>query len=469
MWNGTYQSISRINAALKQLNKVTTEEYALKNARTGEMRFLRAFCHFTLKQRYKWIPYITEDMSTADIREEPNRPEGATSDLVLWKKIYDDFEFASQNLPPTQDDPGRPTKYTAKAYLVKTLLYMAYQQDKNHQLTNIDQSYLQEALILCNEVINSSGKTLTADIAENFMSEFENNEESLFEMQFSINDGLTKGRLNYGVSLNTPRWQPYYRCCDFNKTSYNLVNAYRTGADGLPLFDTFNDAELHNNYTDYFSGNTFDPRLSHTAGIPGHPWKYDPYLLYDSLGSRNPDVYGYIHSLKEQVHPDSPLQWENRQNAMNWRVLRLAQVILWKAEILIQLNREDEALPLINQIRQRAKDSQGRLVMADNSPILDYNIELYQPGVNCTWTKEFAWEAYMWEDRLEFAGEGTRFFNLVRWGIADEVLNAYFEKEETRHSWFSNAYFTKGKHEYLPIPQAVINLSEGVYVQNINY
>ena len=88
MWNGTYQSISRINAALKQLNKVTTEEYALKNARTGEMRFLRAFCHFTLKQRYKWIPYITEDMSTADIREEPNRPEGATSDLVLWKKIY---------------------------------------------------------------------------------------------------------------------------------------------------------------------------------------------------------------------------------------------------------------------------------------------------------------------------------------------------------------------------------------------
>ena len=166
------------------------------------------------------------------------------------------------------------------------------------------------------------------------MYDYENNEESLFEIQFSINDGLVKGRLNYGVSLNTPRWQPYYRCCDFNKVTYNLVNAYRTGAEGLPLFDTFNDAELQNNYTDYFNGNTFDPRLSHTVGIPGHPWKYVPDLLYDSLGSRNPDVYGYVHSMKEQINPFKSGQWENRQNAMNWRVLRLAQVILWKAEIL---------------------------------------------------------------------------------------------------------------------------------------
>jgi len=94
---------------------------------------------------------------------------------------------------------------------------------------------------------------------------------------------------------------------------------------------------------------------------------------------------------------------------------------------------------------------------------------LYQPGVNCTWSNDFAWKAYMFEDRLEFAGEGTRFFNLVRWGIAGDVLNEYYAKEVQRRSWNSTGYFTKGKHEYLPIPQAVINLSEGVYVQNINY
>lgn len=469
MWNSTYASISRINAAIRQLNNISNDEYPLKNARLGEMKFLRAFCHMSLKQRYKWIPYITDEMTVVDIKSVPNRPADAQNDLVLWQKILDDFEFASNNLPSSQSDPGRPTKWAAKAFMVKTLLSMAYQQNETHQVINIDRNALTSALTLCNEVINNSGKALTSDIAENFMYDFENNEESLFEMQFSINDGTTVGRLNLGMNLNTPSWQPYYRCCDFNKPTYNLVNAFRTSVDGLPLFDTFNDAELHNNYTNYFKNNTFDPRISHTCAIPGHPWKYDPNLLYDSLGSRNPDVYGYIHTQKEQVHPFESAQYQNRGNSMNWRVLRLAQVLLWKAEILIKLDREDEALPVINQIRERANNSQGRLKRADGTPNLDYNIALYQPGVNCTWSNDFAWKAYMFEDRLEFAGEGTRFFNLVRWGIAGDVLNEYFAKEVQRRSWNSTGYFTKGKHEYLPIPQAVINLSEGVYVQNINY
>jgi hypothetical protein len=468
-WNGAYASISRINAAIKQLNKVTVEEYPQKNARLGEMKFLRAFCHFGLKERYKWIPYVTEDMTTQDIKDEPNHPADAQNDLFLWQKIYDDFDFAFQNLPPTQSEPGRPTKYTAEAYMVQTLLWMAYKQDETHQLVEIDLDILEDALTLCNDIINSSDRELTSDYAENFMYDFENNEESLFEIQYSINDGTSKGNLNYGVSLNTPTWQPYYRCCCFHKMSYDMVNAFRTDAEGLPFLDNYNSATLHNNYTAYFSGNTFDPRLSHTVAIPGHPWKYDPYLKYDSAGSRNPAVYGYMHSLKEQVHPFEAAQWENRQNSMNKRILRYSQVLLWKAEILIQLNREAEAVPLINEVRQRAANSTGRLKMADGSPILHYNVALYQPGVNCEWTNDFAWKALMFEDRIEFAGEGSRFFNLVRWGIAEEVINDFFAYEVNYRSWYSSALFTAGKHEYLPIPQDVINLSEGVYVQNINY
>ncbi|MCK5135196.1 MAG: RagB/SusD family nutrient uptake outer membrane protein [Bacteroidales bacterium] len=469
LWESSYQTISRINSAIRQINSVTEDEYPLKDARLAEMKFLRAFSHLVMKERYKWIPYITEDMTSVDIKMVPNRSPDADDDLDLWQLIYDDFEFASEKLPDVQDDPGRPTKFAAEAYMVKTLMWMAYKQDEEHQLISINAGILEDALELCDNIISKSNRALTVDYAENFLFDYENNEESLFELQFSINDGTTKGRLNYGVTLNTPRWQPSYRCCDFNKVSYNLVNAFRTGADGLPLFETFNDAELHNNYTAYFDGNTFDPRLSHTVAIPGHPWKYDPLLKYDSLGSRNPDVYGYIHSLKEQVHPDCSCQWENRQNSMNKRLLRFSQILMWKAEILIRLNREIEALPLINDIRGRAINSQGRLLMEDGSPILDYNIELYQPGVNCTWSNEYAWEAYKFEDRLEFASEGTRFFNLVRWNDAAEVLNKYFTEETPRKDWFSNAFFTAGKNEYMPIPQSQINLSEGVYVQNHNY
>lgn len=468
-WNAAYASISRINAAIKQLNKVTAEEYPLKNARLGEMMFLRAFCHLGLKERYKWIPYITEDMTTQDIKEVPNHPDDAENDLFLWQKIYNDFEFAFQNLPPTQSDPGRPTKYSAEAFMVKTMLWLAYKQNDTHQLVDIDLNILEDALPLCNDIINNSDRDLTSDYAENFMYDFENNEESLFEIQYSINDGTTNGNLNYGVSLNTPTWQPYYRCCCFHKISYDLVNSFRTDADGLPMIDNYNNAVLHNNYNAYFPSNTFDPRLSHTVAIPGHPWKYDPALKYDSTGSRNPAVYGYMHSMKEQVHPFETAQWQNRQNSMNRRLLRYAQVLLWKAEILIRLNREAEALPVINEIRQRAANSTGRLVRIDGTPTLNYNAALYQPGVNCTWTNDFAWKALMFEDRLELACEGTRFFNLVRWGIADQVINDFFAYEVNYRSWYSSAFFTKGKHEYLPIPQAVINLSEGLYKQNVNY
>lgn len=468
-WEDAYSIISRCNAAIRQLNNITAEEFPERNSRLGEMKFLRGLIHLHLKQRYKWIPYITEDMTRSDIKLVPNRDPDASDDLYLWQKVLDDFETAYQSLPASQAEKGRPTLYSAKAYAVNTLMWMAYGQDENHNVASIDQSKLEQALVLANDIINSSNRSLTSDIAENFLFEYENNQESLFEIQFSINDGTSKGNLNFGQSLNTPRWQPHYRCCDFHKVTYNLLNAFRTDSNGLPLLDMFNEAELKDNYSNYFSNNTFDPRISHTAAIPGHPWKYDPNLLYDSIGTRNPDVYGYVHSLKEQVHPSCSCQWENRQNSMNKRLMRLARVYLWKAEILIKLGRTNEALPVINAIRQRAQNSTGRLLMADNTPILDYNIATYVDGVNCTWTNDFAWKAYLFESRLEMASEGFRFFDLVRWGIADEVINEYFEKEKERHSWFEGAFFTKGKNEYLPIPQNQINLSEGVYRQNINY
>ena len=80
-----------------------------------------------------------------------------------------------------------------------------------------------------------------------------------------------------------------------------------------------------------------------------------------------------------------------------------------------------------------------------------------------------AWKALMWENRLEFAMEGRRFYDLVRWGIAAETMNTYFDKESQRRPWLDVAYFTKGRDEYLPIPQAQMNWSQGVYVQNPGY
>jgi hypothetical protein len=74
-----------------------------------------------------------------------------------------------------------------------------------------------------------------------------------------------------------------------------------------------------------------------------------------------------------------------------------------------------------------------------------------------------------WERRLELAMEGNRFFDLVRWGIADKVLNTYYEEETSRRSYYSKAHFDKNQDEYIPIPQQQINFSKGLYEQNYNY
>ena len=145
-------------------------------------------------------------------------------------------------------------------------------------------------------------------------------------------------------------------------------------------------------------------------------------------------------------------------------IIRYADAILMRAEALIELGRHNEALPLINQIRERAQRSTD---MIDYAPKL--SVSLYQPGVNCTWSNDFARQALRWERRLEFAMEGSRFFDLVRWGIADQVINAYFKTESSRRSFLRSGNFTKSKNEYIPIPQQQINFVNGIYKQNYGW
>jgi hypothetical protein len=469
-----YRIVSRCNMAVEAINMVTEEQFPLKNVRMGESRFLRGNIYFHMKLIWRHIPWIDENnMSMEDVRNTPNRQEN-DNDMIVWEKILADFEYAVENLPESQgEDIGRVNKNAARAMAAKTLLFMAYEQDKSHQVVNINKQRLEKALVYINEITAQEGTTvdLCSDFANNFLPEYDNaTKESIWETQYSHNDQTdTGGRFNWGDELTAPYWEPYFPCCDFHKISFNLVNAFRTDANGLPLFDTFNNAELKNNYKNYFDNNTFDPRLNHTVAIPGLPWKYDPDLLYDSTGSRSPADYGYMHSMKEQVHPDCDCLriagWV--QNSMNKRNIRYAEILLWKAEILIQLDRHREALPLINKLRQRSADSTVRLRKKNGSPYLNYKIGLY-PN-DATWTKEYAWKALMFENRVETGGEGRRFFDLLRWGLLSTTMNDYFAKERTRYSWMNSAYFMAGRDEYRPIPENQIGWMAGKYTQNPNY
>lgn len=456
LWYNCYIAISRANNALRGLNNVSEQDFPNKKIRIGECRFIRGHFYFLLKVLFKSIPYIDETVAVEDYGTISNV---ALSNDELWQKIADDFKAAYDNLPESQgSDVGRANKYSAAAYLTKVYLYKAYRQDEKHNVTEINAEDLKQVLTYSNEVM-SSGYGLEDDFAYNFLpGSYENGKESLFAIQHSTGDGTLYGRLNFSDALNVP--MKFSGSCDFQKPSQNLVNAYKT-ANGLPEFSDYNKADYNAN-TD-----KVDPRLYHTVALPGVPYKYDTKNTFDETWTRNKAAYGLYSSLKENValnDASSILIDPFRANTKNKIVIRYADIVLMRAEALIELDREKEALPLINDIRDRAKKSTTLIPYAAN-----VDIALYEDNVNCNWTKPYARQALRWERRLELAMESQRFFDLVRWGIADSVINTFYKEEAPKRTYYEDAHFEKNKAEYVPVPQQQINFSKQVYKQNYGY
>lgn len=458
-WQNLFKSISRANVALRAVNSLSDAEFPAKKTRLAELKFLRAHSYFTMKLLYKNIPIFDESASEADILKASNDLKNDDS----WNKIATDFQYAIDNLPSAQTQLGRANKVAAQAYLAKLRLYQAYEQDNSHKVININQQRLQDVVTLTQAVISSGKYSLSPDIADNFLPETENGPESIFAIQFTINDGTTAGRLSYEDGLNYPHGAPQYGCCGFHAASQNLVNAHTTDANGLPNFTTFN-----NSIAD-LSSVTVDPRLDHTVGIDGHPYKYDNTKPFSNSWVRDPGVYGNFHTMRNQQLASSGSYFKLGPfmgTAKNYDILRYDDILLMQAEAYIELGQQDKALPIINQIRARAAASTGRLKKADGTFPSNYNIKPY-PSTG--WTQEYARQALRFERRLEFATEGPRFFDLVRWGIAEPTLNAYIAVEKNRRPFLSTAKFTAGRDEYLPIPQSEITFTNGLYKQNPGY
>ena len=447
IWYRLYSGVARANAALKSLDGMDANTYPQKNERIGEMRFLRGHYMFLLKVMFKHIVYVDETIPTSDYTKISNRQY--TNDQ-LWQKIADDFKFAYDHLPDTQVEKGRPTQAAASAYLAKVMLYKAYRQNEKNEVPEINEDDLKAVITYTdNAIMTAGGFGLEEDFAYNFLPQYENGKESIWAVQYSQDDNTMYGNLNFGNELTAPQ---FFGCCDFQKPSQNLVNAFRT-ENGRPMFDNY---DVQGNY---------DPRLFHTVAIPGFPYKYNVNYIFDKTWTRNEqEYYGLYSSLKENVDPDcSCLKKVNSPfvaNSMNRIVLRYADVVLMRAEALIQLNRLSEALPLVNEIRNRAARS--------TTLVFDYGASFkVEPYTMAEWTdRDIAMRDLKWERRLELALEGSRFFDLVRWGDAAKVMNQYYASEASRRSYYSDANFTAGKNEYLPIPQKQINYSGGLYQQN---
>ncbi len=210
-----------------------------------------------------------------------------------------------------------------------------------------------------------------------------------------------------------------------------------------------------------------DPRIDHTLGRPGILYK--DFKIYQTDFVRDLSYAGPYFS-KKHVAESAGFGvggWGNL-SANNYRYMRLDMVMLWLAEAEVEIGSLERARELVNLIRARAANPDGfvpKAVQGTNRS--DFTIEAGTPAANYdiaeyagqSTDKDVARKAVRFETRLEFAMEGHRYWDLVRWGIAAETLNAYIAHESQFRSYLVGKSFTKGKHEYFPIPSQAIDRS----------
>ncbi len=452
-WQAIYEGVYRCNQTINSITLAIengTDVEKLKPLE-GEARFLRAHYHMDAKKIWNNIPYITEDITEAI----PN-----TSDT--WPDIEADLQTAIDYLPDTQADAGRATSWIAKAYLAKAYMFQ-------HDYT--------AAAPILDDIIKNGPFSLVAKYHDNFNGETNNNSESVFAVQNSVNDG-DRGYINgnRGNRLNHPYAAdaPGGGCCGFFQPSQNLVNAFKTDENGLPYLDTFNDEDMKNDqgvpsdaaFTPY-AGNV-DPRLDWTVGRRGIEflgWGPMPGMRWVRDQANGGPYVAKKHEVWKHQEGTISAAGLPQYNAINTPLVRYSDVLLWRAEIHADKSELEEAMELVNQIRRRAANPEGFVKNTDGTVAANYVIGEYTSFPN----KEYAIKAVRFERRLELASEGHRFFDLVRWGIAAEVLNGYVAVEKAKRVYLNSAVFKTGTNEYYPIPLDAINTSRGVLVQNDNY
>lgn len=473
-WFNVYCGISRCNSAIRALNKVDENVISEKNTRIAEIRVIRDHWYFELVRLFNRIPYMEIDLPENEYQKVPNNEFTREEHL---DRIAKDLIEAAKSLPEKQNEIGRINRNIALAYAAKVKLYQAYEQDpQTNAVVNVNKTLMQEVVDLIDRV---QGYDLLDDFQKLDLLEYENGPESVFAIQFSKDDGSGGvGRVNWSMLLNSMTgpgcpWQGD----GFFLPSQDLINAYQTDENGLPLFDyqsrpDYGKVEFDSN-GGYSLGNidgNVDPRLDFVTGRP--TIRYKTYKERPcGLWVRNSDTYGYNNTKRFWLSPESPEAtqgWPWGASALNWQIIRYADLLLYKAEALIEIGGSglEEARTLINRVRSRAMNSEYVKDFNDPSKnAANYKIGLYPAS---GWTQDYARKALRTEMRLEKAMEGERFFDLVRWGIAKETMNNYFAAEKDTRIYYQNASFETGE-EYFPVPVAQYNFSGGIYVQNPGY
>ena len=484
-WSICYDGIQRANSILRLLPKVSANQLTESEATQlkAEAVFIRAILHFELVKDFLHVPYVDESVTfDANNYNVPNTES-------IWPKIEADFQFAADNLAPTNADRGRGNSWAAKCFLAEVYMQQHKYADALPLLTDA-----------INNGVTAGGQkyALNKLYYDNFDPATKNSAESVFAVQFTVKDGAYGSNGQLGLCLVLPL-VPGCEGSGAGGVSRSTINTFKTDAvTGLPLFDTYDDFDLPDNayiddsapFTPY--AGTLDSRLDNSVmrrGIPLLDWGLPISAWYYNKVISSPyNMIKYFFKKSEKDILAETIGWDYVTSA-NYDMIRFADVLLLAAECEVEVGSLANAEGYVNQVRERAADPDGwvKTYVDDNdpskgfttAPAANYKVGLYTGQFSQG--QDYARKAVRFERRLELAFEGHYFADLQRWdngtGYMADQINHTIDHENllpAEHApSIKSAKFIKGKHEIYPIPQTQIDKStvNGVatLVQNPGY
>lgn len=422
IWETCYLGIYRANILLENIDRVEWGgDIALKTQYIAEARFLRAHFHFELARVFGDIVPLDHTLKP----EEFKTPRAAAE--VTYALIANDFKFAAENLgtqnysQPSNANYGRVTKWAAEAYLAKAFLFYTDYYEKPDLAGVITKA---EAVNYINDVVNTSGHGLIADFRSLWLAAASSADvpyagEGNTEMVFAI---------RYNASGNA-NWDLH----EGNRFSVNIavrggnLGDYAQGwgaATVTPsLYGAYTDGDTRRNATiiDYSAeGLTYDPEVAGVRQFTGYGWKkFCP--ITDGAGNALVVLGG------------GDFQIDNYED---YPVIRFSDVLLMAAELNLDSNAAF-AQTCLDRVRERAFGDATHNVAVSKTAIMD-------------------------ENRLEFALEGHRWFDLIR---QDMTTTKTAVDATSMPNGFETSFRTETQG-WFALPQSQVLLSSGTINQN---
>ena len=470
-WRSTYEGISRCNStiitayAAEEAGSISSDE---ATSFIRQARALRGYYHFLAwklwadRSTNTYVPYVDETTDQSTLVNTEDIRASIIADLT-----------EGTLLPNNMVQVGRFNKTVCQVLLAKAQMQMYGDYDAALALlTVVETSGTNPAGQACN---------LQPKYGDIFDIEFRNSSESIYTVQYSVNDNSGAWNGGWGEVLNFP-----YKsgtspggCCGFFNPTQDFVNSFRTDpVTGLPLLDTYNNVTVTSDqglapadaYTEW--AGPLDPRLDWSVGRRGIPyWDWDIHTGSDWIRDQ---TYSGPYSPKKQVYKQSQEgtytevgNWTSGYTANGYRTIRYADALLLLAECKAMIGTGDRGLGEVNEIRTRAMNTDSWVKEADGvTNAANYVIGTYTAADFAD--QASAMKRIKFERKLELGQEGHRYYDLQRWGDVQTELNRIMTYEKTM-DWGANLYGNASigaEDVNFPIPQRQIDLANGNLVQN---